>query len=296
MSWHQIALITHPQSASEIADYLSDLGAISVTLSDAEDVPIYEPELNQTPVWANTTITALYELDFEPDDIYQAFCERFTTDQFHSWHSEILADQNWEQAWMAYYQPMKFADKLWVCPSDQPQYEPNTLCLKLDPGLAFGTGTHPTTALCLEWLASHDLTGKTVVDYGCGSGILAVAAALLGAKQVYAVDIDPQAITATVNNAEKNQVVNQITVYSVAAFAEYRIEAVDVVVANILANPLIDLSQTLTNLLKTDGQLVLSGILNEQAENVSTAYATTVSLSAPQFEAEWCLLTGNKRF
>jgi len=187
---------------------------------------------------------------------------------------------------------MKFADKLWVCPTDQEQYEPGTVCLTLDPGLAFGTGTHPTTALCLEWLASHDLTGKTVIDYGCGSGILAVAAILLGAKEAHAVDIDPQAITATQSNALKNKVQDKIACYLPEQFTPFQ---ADIVLANILAKPLIDMAEQISNLVAPGKDLVLSGILHEQAESVMGAYRPYITFNAPVQQEDWIRLDGSKR-
>ncbi|MCX7088732.1 MAG: 50S ribosomal protein L11 methyltransferase, partial [Methylococcales bacterium] len=187
------------------------------------------------------------------------------------------------------FKPMLFSKKLWICPTGMEKEEPNTICMTLDPGLAFGTGTHPTTALCLEWLASHDIHDKTVIDFGCGSGILAVAALLLGAKVAYAIDIDPQALTATLANAEKNNVQDKIHCYLPEAFTG---DAADIVLANILATPLIELSQTITALVKPAGQLVLSGILKEQAEAVSEAYRPAVTVNIPVIQEEWCRLDG----
>ena len=193
---------------------------------------------------------------------------------------------------MEYYKPMKFADRLWVCPTDQEQHEPGTVCLTLDPGLAFGTGTHPTTALCLEWLASHDLTHKTVIDYGCGSGILAVASVLLDAEIAYGVDIDPQAITATESNAAKNQVESKIHCYLPEQFTPFQ---ADIVLANILAKPLIEMSEHICALVKTGGQLVLSGILFEQAEDVINTYQKYIIFNPLVQQEDWIRLDGVKR-
>ena len=287
MSWHQISVTTNEETAPHIADFLSDLGALSVTYLDAEDVPIYEPELNETKIWQNTVVVALYELDAESELIRIALFAKFPENILTDWKSEVLEDQDWERAWMEYYHPMKFADKLWVCPTGQEKNEAGTVCLILDPGLAFGTGTHPTTALCLEWLASHDLTDKIVIDYGCGSGILAVAAVLLGAKQAYAIDIDPQAITATLANAQKNQVCDKIKCYLPEQFTPVM---VDVVLANILAKPLIELAPVIMGLVKPEGHLVLSGILNEQADTVSAAYQAKRILGLVVSQEDWCRL------
>jgi ribosomal protein L11 methyltransferase len=292
MAWHQISVTTDEKTAPRLADFFSNLGAVSVTYMDAEDEPVYEPAIGETIIWSKTVVIALYELDAEPALIKTLVFDQFQKEQLHNWHLEEVADQEWERAWMEYYKPMKFADKLWVCPTDQEQYEPGTVCLTLDPGLAFGTGTHPTTALCLEWLASHDLMGKTVIDYGCGSGILAVAAILLGAKEAHAVDIDPQALTATTDNALKNKVQDKIKCYLPEQFSPFQ---ADVVLANILAKPLIELSEQISALVAPGGQLVLSGILHEQAESVMSAYQQNITFKTPTQQEDWIRLDGVKR-
>lgn len=291
MAWHQISVITDENTAPELADLFSDLGAVSVTYMDAEDEPVYEPAIGETKIWTHTQVIALYDQGVEPALIKAAVLEKFKLQELHLWQQEQVEDREWERAWMEFYKPMKFADRLWVCPSEQEQYEAGTVCLTLDPGLAFGTGTHPTTALCLQWLASHDLTGKTVIDYGCGSGILAVAAVLLGATQAFAVDIDPQAITATQSNALKNKVENKILCYLADEFNPVQ---ADVVLANILAKPLIELSEPISNLLIPGGQLILSGILSEQAESVMNAYKQTIVFNEPVQEEDWIRLEGCK--
>jgi ribosomal protein L11 methyltransferase len=194
---------------------------------------------------------------------------------------------------MEHYRPMKFGGKLWVCPTGQEQRENGTVCLTLDPGLAFGTGTHPTTALCLEWLANNKLTGKTVIDYGCGSGILTVAAVLLGAEKAYAVDIDPQAITATEDNALKNRVEEKISCFLPEQFNRIQVKA-DVVIANILAKPLIDMASEIADLVYPGGQLILSGILSEQADAVSEAYKPYIKMEKPEQSEDWIRLAGRK--
>ena len=292
MSWHQISVTTDEDTAPQIADCFSDLGAVSVTYLDAEDEPVYEPAIGQTKIWRNTIVCALYELDADPDLIKVAVENQFKGQHLSHWQHEEIADQTWERAWMEYYKPMKFAGKLWVCPTGQEQIEPGTVCLTLDPGLAFGTGTHPTTALCLEWLASQDLTGKTVIDYGCGSGILAVAAILLGAASAHAVDIDPQALTATQDNALKNHIQDNIACYLPEQLGPFQ---ADLVVANILAKPLIDLFENINQLLIPGGQLVLSGILAEQAESVMVAYEQAICFEPPVQQEEWIRLVGVKR-
>jgi ribosomal protein L11 methyltransferase len=293
MAWHQISVITNEETAPKVADYFSDLGAVSVTYMDAEDEPVYEPAIGETKIWTNTRVIALYELTADPAQIRSQTLQHFQHDSLKYWEFEVIEDQAWERAWMEHYRPMKFAEKLWVCPTGQEQHEANTVCLILDPGLAFGTGTHPTTALCLEWLASHELAGKTVVDYGCGSGILAIAALLLGAERAYAVDIDPQAITATESNAAKNNVQDKIVCCLPEQFSLADTKA-DVVLANILAKPLIEMVGLITDLVVSKGQLVLSGILAEQADSVIDAYFTFLPLNKPVQQEDWVRLTGIK--
>ena len=292
MAWHQISVITNENTAPQLADFFSNLGAVSVTYMDAEDEPVYEPAIGETKIWSNTQVIALFELEADPELIKNLVFEQFKQEGLQCWLYEAVADQEWERAWMEYYKPMKFADKLWVCPTDQEQLEPGTVCLTLDPGLAFGTGTHPTTALCLEWLASHDLAGKTVIDYGCGSGILAVAAVLLGAKIAHAVDIDPQAITATQSNALKNKVQDKISSYLPEQFVPFQ---ADIILANILALPLINMSEQISGLVVSGGQLVLSGILHEQAESVISAYEKNIAFTPLVQQEDWIRLDGIKR-
>jgi ribosomal protein L11 methyltransferase len=292
MAWQQISVITDENTAPLLADLFSDLGAVSVTYMDAEDEPVYEPAIGETKIWSHTEVIALYEVDADPAQIADFVSKKFQQERLRNWRCERVEDQEWERAWMEYYQPMKFAGKLWVCPTDQEQHEPGTVCLTLDPGLAFGTGTHPTTALCLEWLAGRDLTGNTVIDYGCGSGILAVASILLGAKAAYAVDIDPQALTATENNAIKNRVQDRIYCYLPE---QLPIIQADIVLANILAKPLCDLSDKICSLIVSEGQLVLSGILHEQTESVVNAYRNKIQFDAPTRQEDWIRLSGTKK-
>ncbi|NOT85106.1 MAG: 50S ribosomal protein L11 methyltransferase [Methylococcaceae bacterium] len=291
MAWHQLSVITDEVSAPVLADYLTEIGAVSVTYMDAEDKPVYEPPLNAIKIWNSTRVIALFELAAHPAVIRALIAFEFKDMPLQNWKQEILEDQAWERSWMEHFKPMLFGNKLWICPTGMEKIEPNTVCMILDPGLAFGTGTHPTTALCLEWLATQSLQGKTVIDFGCGSGILAVAAVLLGAKTAHAIDIDPQALTATQANAEKNDVLAQIHCYLPENFSN---EMADIVLANILAAPLIELNQTITALVKPAGQLVLSGILTEQAEAVSVAYHPSISLNLPVIHEDWCRLNGFK--
>ena len=292
MAWQQLSVVTDEQTAPELSDFFSELGAVSVTYSDAEDEPVYEPAIDQIQIWSNTRVTALFELDADPDVVQTLVENQFIGQPLQQWLVEVIQDQAWERAWMEHFHPMQFAGKLWVCPTGQEVHESGQVCMTLDPGLAFGTGTHPTTALCLEWLASHDLQNKILIDYGCGSGILAVAAVLLGAEHAHGIDIDPQALTATEYNAEKNQVLPRISYYLPEQFS---LANADMVVANILAKPLIELSEKIASLVKPGGDLVLSGILNEQAESVAAAYrALGFQVAEPVSQEDWCRLDAKK--
>jgi ribosomal protein L11 methyltransferase len=292
MAWHQLSIISNKSTAPKISDFFSELGAVSVTYMDAEDQPVYEPAPGETKIWRFTKVIALFEMHAEPELVKTLLFAQFSDHSLQNWFQEVLQDQIWERTWMDHYHPMKFGQSLWVCPTGQEKKEANSVCLTLDPGLAFGTGTHPTTALCLEWLANHDLNNKVIIDYGCGSGILAVAAVLLGAKQAHAIDIDPQAIEATHYNAEKNQVNDKIKCYLAEQFQPFQ---ADIVLANILAKPLCDLAEPISNLLKPKADLVLSGILNEQANTVTSAYqAHHIQLSTAVSQEDWCRLNGIK--
>ncbi len=293
MTWHQISVVSPKALAAELSDFLSEtLGAVSVTYMNADSKPVYEPDIGETRIWEQTKSIALFEIDTDIAKVKQQLFQQFSANDLQDWHAEILADQTWERAWMEHYQPMQFGEHLWVYPSGQEQDKPNTVSLILDPGLAFGTGTHPTTALCLEWLAEQDIAGKIVIDFGCGSGILAVAAVLLGAKEAHAIDIDPQALIATRDNAEKNNVSDKISTYLPE---EFNTMSVDIVLANILAKPLIELSEHIMSLVNPQGQIVLSGILEEQAASVQQVYAQQFTMQAISQQQEWCRLNGLKK-
>jgi len=289
--WHQLAITVDESSTEPVSDFLSNLGAVSVSFEDAGDQPLFEPKPGETPVWRQTKVIGLFDADADIDhirnSIEKAFGERVLQFQL-----EDLEDREWERAWLDYFQPMRFGHRLWICPTGFEPPEPEAVNVLLDPGLAFGTGTHPTTALCLEWLDSQDLEGKTVLDYGCGSGILAVAALKLGAAKAYGVDIDPQALTASDDNARKNGVEAKLVLGYPKELAAVR---VDVLLANILATPLIELAAEISEKVRPGGSLALSGILATQVEIVRAAYASQFDFSPPVIREEWALLTGVKR-
>ncbi len=294
MSWLQIRLEIKPEQAEELEDLLLAVGAVSVTFQDNEDQPIYEPELGSTPLWSNTTLIGLFTADTDIEEALTTLQLHYLAghpgQEFPAHKVEILEDKDWERAWMEHFEPIQFGEHFWVCPSWKPTPDPEAANLILDPGLAFGTGSHPTTALCLRWLAAQDLKDKVVIDYGCGSGILGIAALLLGARMVYAVDIDPQALEATRDNAQRNGIHSSrlMTLYP-EQMPELQ---ADVVVANILAGPLVSLAPTLAALCHVDGKIVLSGILSHQAEEVSAAYQPYYTMSPPVIVEDWGRLEG----
>jgi len=262
-----------PQNVDAAEEALWTLGAQSVTLLDAGDQPLLEPGPGETPLWAESIIEALLPDDLSDHDVLLALSAARVVSSPADVLIDQLSDRDWVRAWMDGFQPMRFGDSIWICPSHiEPEAE-WPVVVRLDPGLAFGTGTHPTTALCLEWIDGMDFTGRTVIDYGCGSGVLAVAAALKGAGQVHAIDHDPQALDATRDNAVRNGVGDRIE----TALPDERVAPeADMVMTNILAGPLIELAERIAGLVRPGGALVLSGILDDQAGDVEEAYKALI--------------------
>lgn len=293
MPWLQIRVQSTPEQVPELEDLLLGCGAMVVTFEDVNDDPVYEPELNTTPLWNNTRVTGLFEADADIEQIRPLIDEKaneLNTDL--ATKIEILEDKDWEREWMDSYHPIQFGKRLWVCPSWREIPDPDAVNLMLDPGLAFGTGTHPTTALCLEWLDSIDCQDKTIIDYGCGSGILGIAGLLLGADKMVGIDIDPQAVQATQANAERNQIPADRIEVKLPPY-ESDLQA-DVVVANILAGPLAHLATTIAALVATNGQLALSGILSNQAQEVIDAYSPWFTIDSVVEKEDWIRIVGTK--
>lgn len=292
MPWLQVRLAITPEQAETYEDALLEVGAVSVTFMDAEDQPIFEPDLGTTPLWSHTHLLALFEADTDETALLahlQLLCGGVLPEH----QVERIEDQDWERSWMDNFQPMRFGRRLWIVPSWHAAPEPQAVNLLLDPGLAFGTGTHPTTALCLEWLDGQQLEGCSVIDFGCGSGILAIAALLLGAPQAVGTDIDPQALEASRDNASRNGIdPARFPVYLPADMPQ---QQADVVVANILAGPLVALAAQITTLVRGGGRLALSGILAEQAEEVRAAYAEAFDLDPTAVKDGWVRISGVKR-
>lgn len=291
MSWLKLKLHSDKDEAERLAACLEECGAIAVTLEDAADEPIFEIAWERPPIWSAVRLTALFP-EYADVDAVLAQVARMLGHEVAGHQIGLLADEDWASSWKARYKPLKTGENLWVCPSWMTPPDPEAVNVILDPGMAFGTGDHPTTALCLEWLSEQALAGKTVLDYGCGSGILAIAALKLGAQEAYAVDTDPQALAVTHQNAARNAVAERLRVSPPADLApEF---AADIVLANILAGALIELAPQLKGRARPGGRLALSGILAEQADEVRGQYA-------PEFAFEtrpdhgWVLLAGTRR-
>ena len=298
MGWLQISINTTKNHAEVAEDCLFSAGAQTVTLTDAADQPILEPGPDETPVWNNVIITGLFALE-ENQQALLDIIEQCLTGVDFTCDTQILEDQNWTRAWMEHFHAMQFGQRLWVCPLHMEPPEPDAINLRLDPGLAFGTGTHPTTSLCLRWLDQNILDSHskqdTLLDYGCGSGILAIAACMLGIDHADGVDIDPQALTATHDNAETNQVRDKIETFLPDDYQKQHAETqYDIVVANILSGPLAELASMLAGHTKAGGDIVLSGILREQAEPLIETYSQFFNMDKPVFEEDWVLLHGVK--
>ena len=294
MPWIQVKLNATSENAEQISDMLmEETGALSVTFLDAKDVPIFEPLPGETRLWGETDIVALYDAETDMDLVIAQLKSSSVLNENFAYKVEQLEDKDWEREWMDNFHPMKFGERLWICPSWREIPDPDAINVMLDPGLAFGTGTHATTALCLEWLESIDLEGKTVIDFGCGSGILAIAAIKLGAAKVVGIDIDPQAITASKDNAARNGVADQLELFLPQDQPENLVA--DVVVANILAAPLRELSSIITAHVAPGGALAMSGVLDIQALDVASYYSDNFTLDAIAEQQEWCRISGMKK-
>lgn len=294
--WLTLELSVPSERVEAAETALFDAGARSITLLDAEDHPLHEPAPGELPIWPHVVIQALFPDSAGHADLSAQLLAAGLVDSATALRFSDLPERNWLRAWMDQYQPMRFGRALWICPSHVEPDPAWPLVVRLDPGLAFGSGTHPTTALCLEWIDGLELHGQTVIDYGCGSGVLAIAAALKGADRVIGVDYDPQAVTATMDNAGRNQVADRIsalTPHDFAALAPARRQA-RLVIANILAQPLVALAPQLSGCLAAGGQLVLSGILPEQADEVADAYRDLDPRPDRQLREGWVRLVFRK--
>ncbi|MCG8045430.1 MAG: 50S ribosomal protein L11 methyltransferase [Candidatus Thiodiazotropha endolucinida] len=287
--WLQLSIDCTENEAPLLELVFENLGALSVTLGDAGDQPLLETPPESTQLWQQTQVTALFEGDREPLKLRNALASVLDPELVGRLRWERIEDRIWERVWLDHFKPMSFGQHLWVCPAGDSVDQQNAVVIKLDPGLAFGTGTHPTTALCLEWLDAQDLSGKRIIDYGCGSGILAIAALKLGASSAVALDHDPQALIASRDNAEKNSVSDRLLT---CLPDELPNGTFDLLVANILAAPLIQLAPDFARFIRPGGRFALSGILAEQQAEVAPAYQAFATLEAPKRQQEWLLLCG----
>ena len=292
MPWLQLKFDSSPQQVDHVSDLLTELGAAAVTFEDGADQPLFEPDPGETKLWNNTRIIGLFDANVDMPSIIEQLKQALGEQAPQQIQVNPLEDKDWVRAWMDTFKPIRFGQNLWICPSWHTPDDPNATNVMLDPGLAFGTGTHPTTALCMEWLDAHPPVELNVIDFGCGSGILAIAAALLGAKHIEAVDHDPQAVLATNDNAEKNNVSDKINALLPRQFED---KPADLILANILANPLLELAPRFADLLKPGGQIVLSGILAEQSEQILQCYEEWFELQPATQQDDWVRIDGIRR-
>jgi ribosomal protein L11 methyltransferase len=301
MAWAEVSLSVPREQAEAAEQALEKQGALAITFEDQADVPVLEPALGTAPLWPVVQIRGLFDEDVDRSAILAGLLTGLLQDgvvqrpDAIAWRT--VADQDWERAWMDRFQPMQFGQHLWIVPSGmQGPDDPLALQLKLDPGLAFGTGTHPTTALCLGWIDAMDFHGLQVLDFGCGSGVLGIAAALKGAASVCCVDNDPQALEATIDNAARNGVSERIECYLPEQWKVAQHEPrYDVILANILAGPLIQLAPLLGSCLGSKAHIVLSGVLEHQAAEVAAAYAQSCGPMQLEQREEWVRLHGQRR-
>ena len=291
MAWQQLIISnTSPKQTDSVSDILTAFGAQTITVQCADEEEIFEPTPGSSPMWQRSRLIALFPADQNCEPVLQ-FLQMQFENQFEI-SIEHLEDQDWVRASQLNFHAMQFGKRLWICPSWEMPPDPKAVNVILDPGLAFGSGTHPTTALCLEWLGSHIVSCQTVIDYGCGSGILAIAALKLGASKVIGVDIDPQALAASEINAKRNGVEKGLETYFPHELPPLQ---ADLLIANILAGPLTELVSIFNGLVKPGGQIILSGVLNSQTEAIMEAYQAHFELSPPLKKDGWILINGKKK-
>ena len=291
MEWRQFVMNLESIEPDRIEEVLRRHGAQSLTLSDAGDDPVLEPEPGTAPLWSTTRMTALFAANADFERLRTDLKQTLAIDTLPRNRVEALTDRDWEREWLKDVMPMRFGERLWVSPGGFVVDADGAVIVRLDPGLAFGTGTHATTALCLQWLDKTEIAGKTLLDFGCGSGILAIAGLKLGAKSVTAVDIDPQAIMATRQNALNNEVDNRlVTTLQIDQIDDQ----FDIVITNILAGTLVDHAGFICDRLRPGGRLALSGILAEQVVDVTAVYQHCVEFAAAEYRDNWARLSGTR--
>ncbi|OTG83073.1 50S ribosomal protein L11 methyltransferase [Acinetobacter sp. ANC 4648] len=298
MKWLQIHITVEQAQVDYTETLLNSLGAGGVTLDDAENQDLLEPLPGETPLWNHVIVTGIYAQE-DDEEIDVAALETFIRTQLPDapLRHEFLEDQAWERTWMDAYEPIQISEKFWIVPEWMEAPDADAVNIKLDPGLAFGTGNHASTFLCLQWLGKTDVKDKIVIDYGCGSGILGVAALLLGAKKVYATDIDPQAVLATKQNAELNGVLEKLYVGLPEEFNQtFKGKQADIHVANILAGPLMSLAKEFSTLIKSEGEFALAGVIEEQVADVSSVYSEFFDiLEVEKRDENWYRISGKRK-
>ena len=299
MPYLELSLTVRHAEQERIELALEDAGALAVTLLDADaDTPnehaILEPGVGQTPLWGEIELTALFDPDADRAGLVHVLAELVPDLEPARIRFREVEDQDWTRAWMDQFQPMRFGRRLWIYPSniEPPVDDPEAVVVRLDPGLAFGTGTHPTTALCLDWLDGLDLAGKRVTDFGCGSGVLAIAALKLGAAHVDGIDNDPQAIAASRDNAQRNGVDGRLDLHAPEAYAD---TPADVFVANILAGPLAELAPRFAACTKPGAPIALSGILVGQQQELLERYSPWFDGLEVATREDWVRISGHRR-
>jgi ribosomal protein L11 methyltransferase len=298
MPFLELSLIVRTEQQPGAEEALDDLGALSITLQDADaetpdEQAIFEPGVGELPLWPTITLHALFDEHTDRRGLAAALGELLPWLEPDQLSFAEVADQDWERAWMDQFEPMPFGRRLWIYPWNiEPPVDDDLVVVRLDPGLAFGSGTHPTTALCLEWLDGLDLAGKTITDYGCGSGILAIAALKLGAASAVGVDNDPQALTASADNAERNGVADRLALFLPEDVVA---DAADVFIANILAGPLGELAPTFAAAAKPGAPFAISGILAGQQDELLQRYAEWFDELRVDSREDWVRISGRRR-
>ncbi|MGY8813593.1 MAG: 50S ribosomal protein L11 methyltransferase [Gammaproteobacteria bacterium] len=289
MNWLRLTVTVRPPFLDDLKDLLEKFGSDSVSYAPASKEPLFGDDSSKNIYWDLTSVSALFIPDIDLDILMACIRNRLGDKNIDSHTIEFVSDDKWGESYKSGFQPMVFANKLCICPSWLEKPKDIAHVIELDPGLAFGTGTHATTALCLEWLANQQLKGLRVIDYGCGSGILGISAASLGARQVNAVDIDQQALDATNRNAIQNGLESRINTLSPDDTMQ---DMSDILIANILLKPLLSLAQRFKSLLDVDGKIVLSGILVSQVDECMKIYTSWFDMKDPVYRNEWAMLSG----
>tara|TARA_B110000858_G_C17801291_1_gene475448 strand:+ start:144 stop:1040 length:897 start_codon:yes stop_codon:yes gene_type:complete len=296
MTWQQLRVQVRSDKIEPLEKLLLDYGGLSISYLDAEDQPVFQKAPGSTPLWDRVDLVCLFEQEANLDGLLFLLRQHPAIEDKGTLSLEALEDQAWERSWMADFKARQVGERLWVCPSWQEPPKPNAINIMLDPGLAFGSGSHATTSMCLQWLEQNTHDDSVVIDYGCGSGILAIAAALLGAPRVIAVDNDPQAITATIENAKRNHIPEGvIETYLPEQLPSDRTSLrADVLVANILAEPLMQLAENFSHLVKPTGHIALSGLLAEQADELLEHYSSWFEMEQAVLSEEWARISGSR--